>query len=99
MPSTTELIKISETEYGLVTTIPLKSVTQKFIPGEEITQTTMDGRTVKNIFEIEGNILIEHQIEDTRIIKLTREFGENKMSGESEFRGLKSKHWSVAVEN
>lgn len=95
MPSTTELTKINESEYGLVTTIPIKSVVQKFTPGEEIIQNTMDGRTVKNIFEIEGNILIEHQIEDKRIVKITREFYDNEMTGETEFRGIKSKHWSV----
>lgn len=95
MPSTTELIKIDDNEYGLVTTIPLKSVVQKIIIGEEIIQNTMDGRTVKNIFEINGNILIEFQIEEKRKIIITRKYFENEMTGETEFRGMKSKHWSI----
>lgn len=95
MPSTIELLKISEHEYALVTTIPVKTWTQKFIPGEESFQNTMDGRTVRNIFEIESNALIEYQIETNRSIKIIRKFYEHEVKGEAEFKGVKSKHWCL----
>lgn len=95
MHSTTELIKINENEYGLITTIPMKSHTQKFIPGKEIEQNTLDGRAITNSFEIENNKLIEYQVDDKRSIKIVREYFEDEMTGQSEFRDMKSKFWLV----
>lgn len=41
----------------------------------------MDGRKVKNTFTIEGNKLIEKQIEPDREVTLIKEFQEKKMLG------------------
>lgn len=56
----------------------------------------MDGRVIKNTFEIQDNKLIEHQIDEKRKITIIREFQEDKMFGESIFKGGSSKHLSVA---
>lgn len=83
-------MKLNDSEYGFITTVPFKSVTQKFIPNEEIVNKVMDGRTVKNIFEIKDNVLIEHQIEENRKLILIREFHEDKMKGEAKFNEMKT---------
>lgn len=96
--STTEIVKINDLEYGLITAIPMISHQQTFIPGVEIEQTTIDGRKVKNIFTIEGNKLIEKQIEPNREVTIIREFFDNEMLGESIVGNVKNKHWSKAVD-
>lgn len=99
MPSFTQLVKLNDIEYGFITSVPLKSVTQRFIPGVETVQETIDGRKVKNIFEIRDNKLIEYQVEESRKITITREHYEDKMISESHFKGIKNKHWSVRIED
>jgi hypothetical protein len=76
-------VKLNEREYALNTILPFKTHQQKFVPGEEIEQTTIDGRRVKNIFTIEGNKITERQIEPTREVIIIREFAEKEMSGQS----------------
>lgn len=96
MPSSSQLVKLSDVEYGFITSAPFKSVTQRFVPGVESIQETIDGRKIKNTFEIEDNKLIEHQVEENRKITITREFFEDKMLGEAIFKeNLKNKTWSV----
>lgn len=92
--STTQIVKISENEYGLNTIIPFKTHQQKFIPGKEIEQKTIDGRSVKNIFTIEGNKLIERQIEPNREVIITREFSDTQMIGVSTVGDVVNKSWS-----
>lgn len=83
IPSSTQIVKLSETEYGLNTILPFKTHQQKFIPGQETENMTIDGRKVKNIFTIEGNKLIEKQVEPKREVTLIREFFEKQMLGQS----------------
>lgn len=66
--------------------------------GQEIEQTTIDGRKIKNIFTIEGNKLIELQIEPKREVTLIREFFDKEMLGQSIVGNFTSRHWSIAVE-
>ena len=78
----TKLVKIDNISYELHVSTSLKSSVQKFCPGSVTDITTADGRRVKNIFEIEGNKLIETQIETNRTILIVREFFTTEMLGE-----------------
>ncbi|KAJ6635555.1 Sodium/calcium exchanger regulatory protein 1, partial [Pseudolycoriella hygida] len=82
MPSQTQLIKIGELEYALNTIIPFKTQQQKFVPGQECDAVTIDGRNIRNIFVIDGNKLIEQQIEPKRKVVITREYVDEEMLGE-----------------
>lgn len=70
-------------------------MTQRFIPGVESIQETIDGRKIKNTFNIEENKLVEFQVENNRKITIKREFYEKKMFSEAIFRNIKNKHWNV----
>lgn len=98
IPSSTEFVKLSETEYGLNTIVPFKTHQQKFVLGEETENVTIDGRKIKNLFTIEGNKLIEKQIEPNREVTLIREFKDNKMLGTSVVGNVVSHHVSAIVE-
>lgn len=66
--------------------------------GQEIEQTTIDGRKVKNIFTIEGNKLIEKQIEPNREVIQIREYFENEVLGTTIIGNITTKHKSVFEE-
>lgn len=74
-------------------------MTQRFIPGVEIIQDTIDGRKIKNTFKIEDNKLIEYQVEENRQIIIIREYFDDQMLGEAIFRDKKNKTWSVRVDD
>lgn len=84
IPSYSQLVKLNNDEFALNTFIPFKTHQQRFVPGQEIEQETIDGRKVKNIFTIEGNTLTERQIEPNREVIITREFSANEMKGTSQ---------------
>jgi len=71
---------------------------QKFVLGQEVVQSTVDGRTVRNIFTLENDILVERQIEPNREVKLIREFTDKEMLGKSITGQVISLHWSKLVE-
>lgn len=71
---------------------------QKFIPGEETEQTTIDGRKIKNTFTIEGNKITERQIEPKRQVTIIREFYDSEMIGTSIVGNVINKNWSTAIE-
>jgi hypothetical protein len=98
IPSSTEIVKISETEYGLNTIIPFKTHQQKFVLDQMTENDTIDGRKVKNIFTLQGNKLIEKQIESKREVTLIREFTNNQMLGTSIVGNVKSSHVSTLIE-
>lgn len=54
------------------------TTTQKFKLGEEKEMTTTDGRKVKNVFTIDGNVLTEKQIGE-QTFTLVREFFDDEM--------------------
>lgn len=92
------LVKIGENEYSLNTILPFLTHQQKFTPNIESDQTTVDGRKIKNIFVIEGNVLTERQIEPTREVTIIRKFYATEMLGTSIVGKITNKHWSVFLE-
>lgn len=100
IPSSCELIKIGENEYSFNTILPYKTYQQKFIPGEERDHETTDGRKIKNIFQIEGNKLIEKQIEPNREVIIVREFSEKVLEGTATVNeNVKCKMYSDFIDN
>ncbi len=79
IPSKTQLVKISECEYAINTIIPFKTHQQKFVPGEEFDEVTLDGRKIRNLFVFDGMTLIEKQNEENRKVTITRQFGEDEI--------------------
>lgn len=99
IPSSTQIVQLSENQYSLNTILPFKTHQQKFTLGEEIEQTTVDGRKVTNIFTLEGNKLTERQIEPKREVLIIREFVGSEMLGTSTVDGkIINKHWSSLIE-
>lgn len=49
------------------------------MPDQETERTTLDGRKVKNTFTIEGNKLIERQIEPNREVLSIKVFSDNEL--------------------
>lgn len=92
------MVKLSDVEYVFNIIIPFKTHQQKFVLGEETLHTTLDGRTVKNIFTFDGNKTIERQIEPDREVIHIREYFDNELLGESIVGDVRCKHWSIAVE-
>lgn len=82
MPSSTQLVKIGECEYAINTIIPFTTHQQKFVPGQESSALTIDGRKIVNIFSLEGQTLIEQQIEPKRKVTIIREFTEEEINGQ-----------------
>lgn len=77
MSTTIQLVRKGD-EYTLSTKMLLMTTTQKFKLGEVKDVTTTDGRKVKNLFTIDGNVLTEKQIGD-QTLTIVREFGDNEM--------------------
>lgn len=75
------LVKLKDGEFCLSTSVSFLTHQQKFIPGQEIKTRTIDGRKVTNVFTIDGNKLIERQIEPNREVIIIREFYANEMKG------------------
>lgn len=68
------------------------------MPGEETNAITLDGRNIRNIFTIEGNKLIERQIEPEREVILIREFFDNEIVGQSIVGDVICNYWCELVE-
>lgn len=76
--TTIQLVRKGNDEYTLTTKMLLMTTTQTFRLGEEKDVTTTDGRKVKNVFTVDGNVLTEQQIGD-RTMTTVREFFDNEM--------------------
>jgi len=98
MPSSTQLIKLSEIEYAMNTIIPLITHQQKFVLGQEREVSTIDGRNIKNIFTIQGNKLIEQQIEPEREVTVVREYFDEQIIGECIVGDIRCKYWCEVIE-
>lgn len=89
--ATFQLVQLSANEFSInVTTGTIKSEV-KFVPGQETDRTTMDGRKVKNTFTIEGNKLIERQVESNREVTSIKVFSDNELVIENIVGDVKSK--------
>uniref|UniRef100_A0A0P4VPE9 Cytosolic fatty-acid binding proteins domain-containing protein n=1 Tax=Scylla olivacea TaxID=85551 RepID=A0A0P4VPE9_SCYOL len=70
----------------------LKTTEVKFKLGEEITETTLDGRECKTVFSLEGNKLTQMQnAQKGKSAKYVREFNDNEMITIAECDGVVSK--------
>lgn len=83
IPNATQIEKVSEKEYVINTILPFMTHRQKFVPGKEIKNKSIDGREVTSIFTFDKNKIIERQVEPKRVVIIVREFYEDKMLGES----------------
>lgn len=63
---------------------------QKFLPGVEIEQKSVEGSLVKNIFRIEGNNLIETQI-GKKNVTITRKFSATEIQATMSCEKAKAK--------
>ncbi|KAG0723716.1 Fatty acid-binding protein, brain [Chionoecetes opilio] len=73
-------ISVSDGEFSLKTTSTLKATELKFRLGEDVTETTIDGRECKTVFKQEGNKLIQTQTaQKGKSAKFTREFTDTEM--------------------
>lgn len=92
LPTVVHLTKEGE-KYSLNTKIILFKTSQDFIPDEEVhIDKTVDGRKIINIFTIEGNKLIEKQIElkNARTLTITREFFDEQMIVKATYGGVRN---------
>lgn len=95
LSSTIQLVKKGD-EYTLTTKMMLLTNTQKFKLGEEKDVTTTDGRKVKNVFTMDGNILTEQQIGD-RTLTTVREFFDDEMIATSYYGNVVCKGYCKLV--
>ncbi|XP_050734021.1 sodium/calcium exchanger regulatory protein 1-like [Eriocheir sinensis] len=78
-------------EWTFKTISTLKTTEVKFKPGQEVTETTLDGRECKTIFTVEGNKLIQKQTAlKGKNATYIREFKDNELVAVSECDGVKS---------
>jgi len=98
IPTSTQVVQISDNEYALKTILPFLTHQQNFVLGQETENTTVDGRKIRNVFTLDDNKLIERQIESKREVTLIREFTEKEMLGTSIVGAVKSSHWSKLIE-
>lgn len=96
MPATVQLVKIDEETYSFNTIVMLMTVAQKFKPGEEVSTKSSDGRVIKSVFTIEGNVLTEKQIGDKQFV-ITREFTDDEMISVSHIGSVVCNGWSKIV--
>lgn len=96
MSTTVELVRKTDLQYCLISTILLMTTSQKFILNEGKDVTTVDGRKVKITFSIDGNKLIENQIGEKSLV-IIREFYEDEMIVTSTINGVVCKSWCKLV--
>nr|ABE77153.1 intracellular fatty acid binding protein [Pacifastacus leniusculus] len=88
---TVELLEKNE-EWTLKTTTTMKTTELKFKLGQEIDESTFDGRDCKTVFTLEGDKLIQTQnATKGKSAKYTREFTDTQMIMLSECDGVVSK--------
>lgn len=75
---TVELRKLSNDKYKLITESTFTNTEITFKLGEEFDEETVDGRKVKSVMTLDGNILTQKQGGDPPST-IVREFGENEM--------------------
>lgn len=97
MTTTVQLVKKDDGHYSLNSTILFLTTSQKFHLGVEKDVTTQDGRKVKNVFTIEGQKLIEHQIGE-KIFSIVRDYSEEELVVTTTMNGVTSTSWCKVVE-
>ena len=98
LTTTVQLVKKDDDDtYSLNSTILFVTTSQKFKLDEEKEVTTADGRKVKNIFTIQGNILTEKQLGEKNFI-ITREFFDDQMIAVASIGDLICTSWCTVVE-
>lgn len=90
LPTTVELTKSEDGFYHLLTDVKLYTRDQKFKPGLEILQKSVEGRLVKNLFRINGNQLIETQFSDKEIT-IIRTFSDDTIIATLTCKNVKTK--------
>lgn len=95
LSTTVQLVKKGD-EYTLNTKMMLLTTSQKFKLGEEKEVTTTDGRKVKNVFTVDGNILTEKQIGD-KTLTIVREFFDDELIATSYYGNAVCKSWCKLV--
>lgn len=78
MSTVVQLVKKDDGSYSLNSTILFLTTSQKFKLGEAKEVTTLDGRKIKNVFTIDGNILTEKQLGE-KDCTITREFFDDEL--------------------
>jgi hypothetical protein len=96
MSTTVQLVRKTDVQYSLNSTILLMTTSQIFILNEEKDVTTLDGRKVRITFSIDGNKLIENQIGERSLV-IIREFYEDEMIVTSTIGGVVCKSWCKLV--
>lgn len=96
--ATFQLVKTSANEYTFNTDIGIKVFETQFVLNQETERTTLDGRKVKSTFTIDGNKLIERQVESSRDVVTTRTFSNTELVNESVVDGITGRVWAVLVE-
>lgn len=97
LTTTVQLVKKSDDQYSLNTTILLVSTSQKFRLKEEKDVTTLDGRKVKITFDIEGNKLIENQVGE-KTLTIVREYFDEELIVTSTIGNVVCKSWCKLVD-
>lgn len=97
LTTTVQLTKKDGGTYSLNSIILFVTTSQKFKLNEALDVTTADGRKVKNIFTVDGNILIEKQIGE-KTLTIIREFFDDEMIATTEINGVSCKSWCKVVQ-
>lgn len=95
LSTTIQLVRKGD-EYTLNTKMLMMTTTQKFKLGEEKDVTTTDGRKIKNVFTIDGNVLTEQQIGD-KTLTVVREFAEDEMIATSYYGNVVCKAYCKPI--
>jgi hypothetical protein len=99
LPTVVQLTKDGD-KYSLNSKILVLKHSQVFTPGEEVpVDKTLDGRKIINIFTIEGNKLIEKQIEldNARTMTITREFFDQELIVETTYGGVRINYLFMCI--
>lgn len=83
-------------EYSYHTVSTFKTTVLKFKLGEEFDEETLDGRKVKSIFTLEGNVLSQSQKTD-KTSTIVREFTDTEMIASCVYGDVTCKRWYKVV--
>lgn len=93
-----QLVKTGANDYTLITDVSTRTLETKFVLNQETERTTLDGRKVQNTFTVEGNKLIERQVEPNREVTTIRIFSDSELVVESSVGAIRSKILCKLVE-
>ncbi|KAG5679793.1 hypothetical protein PVAND_009331 [Polypedilum vanderplanki] len=95
---TTQLLKLNNEEYKLITTTSFLTHSVTFKDGEEFEYQTVEGRKVKSVFTIKGNKIIEEQNEGNKKVTLIKEFKDTELLTEMSVNQITTKLKSILIE-